>query len=654
MQFSRIYNEKPFDSRHDIAVSMVFSMFNPSGACSGGLTVAFYEDSLISPFGGGIAGSLGYAPYTNPSLGLSYEGLGGAHVGVGLDITGEFSKRGNGRTTGDFKINPNTIVFRDSQSNNYNFLSYSENLTNFDINLGQNSTSESNAKDISIRIILSEQGRKIKVQKIINQDEYVTIAEQSFLEQKETAYRVVCTFVSPDNTTKCKIKQFNVYGFSNDFALNRDAEIDSSLPICYQDIKKVPFNTGQSRKIFLGSNNLFVEETNNLNFSNYILTRSETDPYDYRQTINYDPITTPLTTSEIFQNTDNNNILITKNTNNSNLSIYRNLGRRIVKEYSITNDSSPGFGNSSSIDGNILFVSTVSAVKMYKRSGYDWNYTSTVQNLSSQQPYNISFKNNNGIVSYYDGSVQIFENDGYDNYSSVYFLSAIGSTSEGFGNCIDISENFAVVGAPYKDSYYTDEGAVYVFSKTASWNFTEILSGGEIPEAYFGNSVSLFGGVLAVGVPRKSVALNARAGVVNIYDLGTTGSSILRSIYTPINLAPNVNMGTEVHLKNSILAARTYDSVAVFNLSCSPIFIPPSIVPPCAIQLISNITFGFIKKIDQTGYVLTIQCPKPPLTPLSSLCALVTILTGYPIYSVNGFDVLSPIFCPITGINIGF
>jgi hypothetical protein len=113
-------------------------------------------------------------------------------------------------------------------------------------------------------------------------------------------------------------------------------------------------------------------------------------------------------------------------------------------------------------------------------------------------------------------------------------------------------------------------------------------------------------------------------------------------------------MGTEVDLKNSILATRTYDSVSVFSLSCAPIFVPPSIVPPCAIQLISNITFGFVKKIDQTGYVLTIQCPKPPLTPLSAFCALVTVLTGYPIYSVNGYDVLSPIYCPITGINIGF
>ena len=110
--------------------------------------------------------------------------------------------------------------------------------------------------------------------------------------------------------------------------------------------------------------------------------------------------------------------------------------------------------------------------------------------------------------------------------------------------------------------------------------------------------------------------------------------------------------GFPATIENALTFLVTTDPAA--KIEPSPIFIPPSIVPPCAIQLISNITFGFIKKIDQTGYVLTIQCPKPPLTPLSSLCALVTILTGYPIYSVNGFDVLSPIFCPITGINIGF
>lgn len=648
MQFSRIYNKTALDGQHDMAVSLVFSIFNPVSACSGGLSVSFYEDSLGNPYGGGIAGSLAYSPYTNTATGSSFQGLQNAYVGIGFDISGEFSKKADGRTTGYFQNNPNTIVFRGSQTSNYELLSYTENLLDLrGINLGQDFTSEENAKDLKFRIILSQQSKKIKVQQIVDQNTVLTIAEQNLQNTRASSYRVACAFVSDDDITRCKIKEFNVYGFSNDFSKNFDNELNSNLFTCLQRISRSSYGATEGKKVFLGRNNLFLENSNNKSFSNYIKTIDVSAPYKLQQTIVY-----PLCSIHKFMDSDNDNLIVVKESSTNNLQFYRNMGRTIVPEYTVVASAVSGFGESASIDQNLLFVSTVSAIEIYKRSGYSWNYNNSIINLSGR-PYNINFKNNNGIVAYYDGSAQIFENNGTDVYTSVYYVSSIASHSDGFGLSLDINSYFAVIGAPYKDCAFSDDGSVFVFTKNTEWNLTTILSAGDNPSANFGNSVSLFDNVLAVGTPGNTVALNANAGVIRVYDLNLDGEANLRSTYPPINLGPNSFLGTEIDLKDTILAARTYNSVSVYSLCCAPAYIPPPVIPPCAIPLISDITPGYIKKIDSTGYVLTIQCPKPPLTPLSAFCSLITILCSDPMYSINGYDVLSPIFCPVTAANVG-
>ena len=649
MQFSRIYNKTALDGQHDIAVSLVFSIFNPVSACSGGLSVAFYEDSLSNPYGGGIGGSLAYAPYTNTVSGSSFDGLQNAHVGIAFDITGEFSKKADGRTTGYFLNNPNTIALRDSQINDYNLLSYTENLFSLHgIKLGQDYTTEENATDLKFRIILSQQGKKIKVQQIVNPETILTISEQDLENTRISAYRVACAFVSDDDITRCKIKEFNVYGFSNEFSENFDNELNSNLYTCLQNIPRASFGTNEGNKLFFGRNNLFLENSLNKSISNYIKTLDIPTPYKLQQTLFY-----PLCSVHKFMDSDEDNLIVARDQSTNNLQFYRNMGRFVVPEYTVTASPISGFAESASIDQNLLFVSTVSAIQLYKRSGYYWNYDSSIINLSGR-PYNIKFKNNNGIISYYDGSVEIFENGGSGNYTSVYFAPSIATLDDGFGLSMDINENYAVIGSPFKDCGFVDDGAVYVFTKNGGWNLTSVLSAGDNPGAHFGKSVSLFDGVLAVGSPGNTVALNANAGLIRIYDLNIGGASILRNAYPPINLGPNLFLGTEIDLKNTILAARTYNSVSVYSLCCVPAYVPPAVVPPCAIPLISDITPGYIKKIDNTGYVLTIQCPKPPLTPLSAFCSLITILCSDPMYSINGYDVLSPIYCPVTAANVAF
>lgn len=639
MQFNRIYNEKSFDSRHDIATTLTFSIFNPISSCSGGISIAFYEDSLSSPYGGGIDGSLGYSPYTG------YEGLRGAHIGVGLDVTGEFSKKADGRNDGDYKNNPNTIAIRGPESNNYSLLTYTENLSTFsNIVLGQNYTTENNAIFTTIRVVLTEHGRLVKVQKMISPDNFITLTQTYLDKRKQTSYRIACNFISPDNTTVFKIKEFDCYGFEQ----NLDNILNSNLFGCLQFIPTNVFALGQSTKLFLGSNNLFAEKTGNTSFNNYILTTSNVAPYDERQTINYD-----ASIIENFLDISNDNLLV-RNTVNNSVDIYRNLGRNVVKEYTVYSNNVSGFGFHGSIDNDYVFLSTLSSVEIYKRNNYDWNYYSSITALSSI-PTNIKFKNNQGIISYIDGSAEIFESDSLGNYNSVFYLSGISNASEGFGSSIAIGDYFAGISAPFKNCSYSSDGAVFIFTKndaTNIWSYSIQLSAGDNTNANFGSSISINDTTLAISRPGNTVSLNSNAGLIDVYEYSESNESLLLlKTYPPISLTPNVSLGKNIDLKGKILAARTTNGISIYNLNCDPAYVPAAIVPPCALRLLTPLSIAFIEKIDLSGYVLTIQCPKPPLVPLSSFCALVEIVdNSIPLYSINGFDILSPMVCALTGV----
>jgi len=646
MQFSRLYNEKSFDSQHDIVVSLKFAAFNPQGNCSGGICIAFYEDSLTSPFGGGIEGSLGYTPYTETgSLSSAFEGLQGGHFGVALDISGEFSKEGNGKIDGDYKANPNTIAFRGSQMYGYPFLGVTEDLSNMGINLGQDFTTENLVEYTTLRFVLTEHGRLLKVEKMISPDNFELIKQVYYEDRKKTAYRVVCNIVSPSDDTIFRIKEFNCYGFEK----NVDKELNKKLESCLQFISYPVFESGTSNKLFLGSNNFVAENFDNLSFKNYVITSDLVANYDYRQTINYN-------SQEVFLDYDyNSDFLITRNLNLNTINIYRNLGRNVVYEYSVISNSVSGFGYNASIDGDYLFVSTVSSVEIYQRNNYNWNFASRLNDLSGI-PANIKFYQDNGIIAYSDGSVRIFENQGGLNYVSVFTLTGLGNVSEGFGNKLDISSSVAAINSPYKTTSYTNDGGVYTFYKDTKWNYKGFLSGGNNFDANYGLGLRVYDKSIVVGSPGNIVSFYRNAGTIDIFSYSEDIEEFyLEKTYTAINLSPNIFLGSDLDIQGSILISRSYNGINVYNLDCPPSFVPPIVVPPCTIQLLSNISSRFLKKIDASGFVLTIQCPKPEVQPLSAYCSLQTIssisVPGQSIYSINGYSILSPIFCPLTGVN---
>eukprot|EP01036_Dinobryon_divergens_P034502 gene34502-44586_t len=79
-------------------------------------------------------------------------------------------------------------------------------------------------------------------------------------------------------------------------------------------------------------------------------------------------------------------------------------------------------------------------------------------------------------------------------------LESLGGVHDGFGESMDISSDFLVVGAPYDN---TNIGCVYVFPKTGPNNFDynhyDVL---RFPDTgSFGNDVALHGHTLVVGAP---------------------------------------------------------------------------------------------------------------------------------------------------------
>lgn len=101
----------------------------------------------------------------------------------------------------------------------------------------------------------------------------------------------------------------------------------------------------------------------------------------------------------------------------------------------------------------------------------------------------------------------IFARDqgGPDNWGEVKKLTASDAPAgDGFGHDVGISEDFAVVGAPYDDDAGLDSGAVYVFSRDeggpANWGQTAKLTASQAAAGdMFGTSVSIDGARIAVG-----------------------------------------------------------------------------------------------------------------------------------------------------------
>ncbi len=79
-------------------------------------------------------------------------------------------------------------------------------------------------------------------------------------------------------------------------------------------------------------------------------------------------------------------------------------------------------------------------------------------------------------------------------------------TAPDFGRSVDISEDFAIVGAPFGD----DKGTVYIFSKDTGWGLVKKITG-TIDYARFGYGVAISNDLAIVGAPYEGSSNNGAA-----------------------------------------------------------------------------------------------------------------------------------------------
>lgn len=102
--------------------------------------------------------------------------------------------------------------------------------------------------------------------------------------------------------------------------------------------------------------------------------------------------------------------------------------------------------------------------------------------------------NDNGTNS---GSAYLFST--LDGQHIVKLLPNDGSTEDGFGNSVAISDSVILVGSPFDDDNGTDSGSAYLFDLTTGLQITKLLPADGAADALFGIDVALSNNIAVIG-----------------------------------------------------------------------------------------------------------------------------------------------------------
>jgi hypothetical protein len=136
------------------------------------------------------------------------------------------------------------------------------------------------------------------------------------------------------------------------------------------------------------------------------------------------------------------------------------------------------------------------------------------------------------------GSAYVFVDDGVSILQEGKLVAPVPGGSDLFGSSVDIDGTTVVVGAFNNDSptAVSNVGGAYVFDGPGgTWTFTqELLADTPVAEDFFGSSVAIEDGIIAVGAPGVDVLpLNADTGAVTVYEHDGSIWAFSQEIITP-------------------------------------------------------------------------------------------------------------------------
>ncbi len=125
-----------------------------------------------------------------------------------------------------------------------------------------------------------------------------------------------------------------------------------------------------------------------------------------------------------------------------------------------------------------------------------------------------------GVFPAQDGAVYVFRRDPQSGewFQSQKLGAPMGESGRRFGDAVDLSDEYLMVGAPFQDGPSSNVGAVYVFAQNGN-SFqleTTLLPGSGVAHENFGTALEVQGARLAVGGPGRAVS----GGGVYLYTLG--------------------------------------------------------------------------------------------------------------------------------------
>ena len=80
-------------------------------------------------------------------------------------------------------------------------------------------------------------------------------------------------------------------------------------------------------------------------------------------------------------------------------------------------------------------------------------------------------------------------------------LSSDGTRGDAFGGAVAIDGNMAIIGAAYDDDNGAQSGSAYLFDVTTGTQLAKLLPSDGATAAFFGETVSISGGIAIVGAP---------------------------------------------------------------------------------------------------------------------------------------------------------
>ncbi len=257
-------------------------------------------------------------------------------------------------------------------------------------------------------------------------------------------------------------------------------------------------------------------------------------------------------------------------------------------------------------------------VYVYRRDGDDWIEEAVLEasdGMADDEFGNvIAYDDNFAIIGAWhhnnlNGKVYIFE---YQPQSQSWTEVAIltspdgAQTSQQFGVDVDISGDFAVVGAVGRNiGLHSSAGVAYVYHKDANsnWSFTERLEA-DVPNdgMFFGDNVAIDGNrIITAG--RGSDPDDQGAGFIFHYDVNTAtwGSPF---VLTASDASPDDLLGSDVEIEGDLAAVSSVTNGAIYIFEWNgTAWQEQAIIKACDVNEV--LRFGYAMSIDNGDIIIS-------------------------------------------------